>query len=155
MNAVTRIVSADSEAAVDEIRAMFLEYGRSLDFYLCFEDFETELAGLPGPYAPPSGRLLLAGGGENMAGCVALRDCGGGVCEMCRLYVRPAFLGRGIGRTLAEAAIVAARDEGYTAMRLETLPSMTEALALYAKLGFRDVSKPGDVPIIRQLDLGR
>jgi len=111
-----------------------------LGFDLGFQQFDAELAALPGDYAPPGGRLLLAVEKEQAAGCVALHALGGTVCEMKRLYIRPAFRGRGVGRALAAAIIAAARQMGYTAMRLDTVPSMQAAIALYESLGFRPIA---------------
>jgi ribosomal protein S18 acetylase RimI-like enzyme len=114
---------------------------------LCFQGFDEELAGLPGGYARPGGRLLVATLGAQVAGCVALRPVGGGVCEMKRLYVRPAARGNGVGRELASAAVEAARDEGYARMRLDTLPQMVEARPLYESLGFREIEPYYDSPV--------
>lgn len=123
------------------IRELFREYQQGLGISLCFQDFETELATLPGRYAPPGGTILLAAVQGQPAGCVALRPLDApGVCEMKRLYVRPGHQGTGLGRALAEAVVGAARRKGYAAMRLDTLPAMGRAIALYESLGFRDIA---------------
>lgn len=116
---------------------MFIEYAKSLGFSLCFQDFDDELAGLPGKYAPPTGRLLLAECEGRGAGCIALKKLDGQTCEMKRLYVRPEFRGKKIGRLLAERLIEEARSIGYQKMYLDTIASkMVEAVAMYRSLGF-------------------
>ena len=134
-----------------EVRALFREYADSLPFSLEFQDFERELAQLPGPYAPPRGSLLLVRG----AGCVGLRPLDTSMCEMKRLYVRPAARGRGIGRLLAEAVIAEGRRLGYARMRLDSTPGMESAQALYARLGFREIPayRANPIPGTRFLEL--
>ena len=151
------IVPADSQPRLQLIRQLFREYADSIEIDLCFQGFEEELALLPGKYAPPTGRLLLAMAGEQIAGCAALRPLEPGVCEMKRLYVRPAFRGHGTGRRLVRALISAAVSAGYRQMRLDTLASMKEAIALYESMGFRQISpyyeNPTPHAVFMELDL--
>lgn len=131
-----QLIPAHSHEHLPTVRELFHEYAASIEIDLCFQSFDAELAGLPGKYAPPDGRLVLAMESEIAAGCVALRKIEGQVCEMKRLYVRSGFRGRGLGRTLAGSVINAAREIGYERMRLDTLSSMQEAISLYESLGF-------------------
>ena len=137
-----RVVQAETPEEVAEARRLFEEYAAWLAVDLCFQSFETELAELPGRYGPErKGRLLLAvDEDEGVAGCVAVRDLGARVCEMKRLFVRPQFQGRGVGKILTEKIIAEARALGYERMRLDTIPSkMGRAIGVYRALGFREI----------------
>jgi putative acetyltransferase len=136
-----RIQEAESASQIESIRELFLEYAKSLGFSLCFQSFDKELADLPGDYAPPDGRLLIANNENASAGCVALHQIESAIGEMKRLYVRPQFRGRGLGRVLAERIIADARHIGYRQLRLDTVePVMKTAVAMYRRLGFREIA---------------
>lgn len=153
-----RITRAESAGSVAAARELFLEYARGLGVDLGFQGFDTEVAELPGRYAQPDGRLLLAWAGDELAGCVALRRLAPDIAEMKRLYVRPRFRGQAVGRALAEAVIAEAHAAGYRRMRLDTLPTMDAARALYRSLGFREVEPYTTNPVagtaFLELDLG-
>jgi len=137
------ILRAAGDADLDAIRGLLREYAAWLQVDLSFQGFEEELAGLPGEYAPPSGRLLVAESGGDvagcLAGCVALRRIDAEICEMKRLYVAERFRGSGLGRRLAEAILEEAGGIGYRRMRLDTLPQMGSAHRLYESMGFREI----------------
>ena len=135
------LYDAQSSTQIAAMRELFLEYAHSLGFSLCFQNFDQELASLPGDYTPPDGRLLLAMQGEIPAGCVALHKIDADHCEMKRLYVRPQFRGLGLGLELAQRVIAEARKIGYKYLRLDTVePKMTKAVAMYRRLGFREIA---------------
>ncbi len=132
---------AESASQIAQARELFLEYAQSLGFSLCFQNFDQELASLPGDYAPPTGRLLLADFDGQLAGCVALHKLNAGICEMKRLYLRPQFRGKGFGRALADRIIAEARQIGYQRMRLDTVePVMKDAVAMYRRIGFQEIA---------------
>jgi len=121
------------------VRGLFEEYAREIETNLCFQGFAAECASLPGAYAPPRGRLLLAEAGGQDVGCVALRPLDAATAEMKRLYVRPAWRATGLGRRLATTVIAEAAALGYERLRLDTLPSMRAAIAMYRGLGFHEI----------------
>jgi ribosomal protein S18 acetylase RimI-like enzyme len=130
------LLQAQSARDFDVARALFREYQRFLNVGLCFQGFEGELATLPGRYAPPGGRLLLAWDSADAAGCAALRPLEEGICEMKRLFVRPGYRGCGLGRLLAARIVNEATVSGYATMRLDTLDTLVGAMRLYESLGF-------------------
>lgn len=132
-----RIVHAAEPWQIEQARALIQEYTNALGIDLGFQDFEQEMAGFPGAYAPPGGRLLLALDGAEAAGCVGIRRLEPETCEMKRLYIRPAYRGHRLGRRLVEAALEQARVMGYSAMYLDTLPGMDAAIRLYESFGFQ------------------
>ncbi len=134
------IFQATTDEHIAAARALFNEYAAGLGISLCFQNFDDELKYLPGDYAPPDGRLLLAKDDEQLAGCICLRKLAPGICEMKRLFVRPAYRSTGLGRVLVNTIIDEARKLGYTHMRLDTLPGrMDKAIALYRSIGFVDI----------------
>ncbi len=144
---VINFVQAETGTQIDEARMLFREYEAWLGLDLCFQGFEAELTELPGKYAEPVGRLLLAYSDENLAGCIALRMIGDGVSEMKRLYVRDVFRGQRIGVRLIEKVIADAREIGYRKMRLDTYPpKMGKAVKLYESHGFSPIPPYYDNP---------
>jgi putative acetyltransferase len=153
-----KLIQAQTTEDIDTVRQLFREYSDWLQIDLCFQNFEKELADLPGDYAAPDGRLLLAYDDSQLVGCVALRRIDKDVCEMKRLFLREEFRGKGLGRTLIQAIIREAKQAGYERMRLDTLPpKMDDAIALYRYYGFRQIAPYYDNPvsgaIFMELDL--
>lgn len=150
-------VHAESAEEIEQARTLFKEYATSLGVDLCFQNFDQELRELPGEYSPPEGVLLLAFQGQDLAGCVALRKISDDVCEMKRLFARPQFRGQGIGRALATRIIEEGRKRGYRRMRLDTLPSMKQAIPLYYSFGFKPIEpyryNPVEGAIFMELEL--
>ncbi len=136
---MVRIIHATTDEKIAHAKKLCREYAESLDIDLSFQNFENELEKFPKEYSPPEGRLLLARSTKKYVGCVALRKITDETCEMKRLYVKPPFRGKGIGKTLAKAVIKEARIIGYTRMRLDTLPWMKKAISLYTSLGFKPI----------------
>ena len=133
-------------ADIPALQELFREYARSVGNDICFQTFEREVAALPGAYAPPQGQILVATDTQTLAACAALRPLTPQICEMKRLYVRPAFRNTGLGRNLTENTLTLAATLGYTALRLDTLPQMTAAIALYRNLGFLEIPPYADNP---------
>ena len=141
------IVEVGTGDKLEEARTIFQEYAESLGADPCLQDFAEELATLPGVYARPGGRLLLAMVTDQVAGCAALRSLDDATGEVKRVYVRPAFRGLGLGRMLAQAILDESRAAGYRRVRLDTLPTMVRARELYRELGFRQIAPYGQHPI--------
>jgi GNAT superfamily N-acetyltransferase len=143
-----QILQAIIQAEIATCRALFQEYADWLQVDLCFQGFTEELANLPGPYAPPLGRLLLAVESGEAAGCIALKQLEPGICELKRLYVRPAFRRTGLGRRLVQQIIEEARSIGYSTMRLDSLDRLEPAIRLYESLGFVRCTSYYDTPLV-------
>ena len=133
------IIQAETTGHINIAKELFIEYAKSLNFELCFQDFDKEVTELPGAYSPPEGRLFLAEYGGEIAGCIALRKLEKEICEMKRLYVKPQFRGHNIGKNLVEKLIEDARKIGYKKMRLDTVPAMQTAQKLYKSIGFKEI----------------
>lgn len=142
------IQPAQGQADMATVRALFLEYADWLQVDLCFQDFEKELAELPGAYTPPKGGLWLARVAGEVAGVVGFRPLADGICEMKRLWVRPGFRGHRLGVRLAELSVKEARAAGYRAMCLDTLGHMTAARGIYKNLGFQEIPAYYDNPLV-------
>ena len=140
-------IIARTEEDYREARVLLREYEAASEVDLCFQGFEEEVETLERMYGPPGGKFLLVRAGDAIAGGVALRDLGGGICEMKRLYLRPVFRGRALGRRCAEEVVREAREMGYARMRLDTLPSMRAAIALYRSMGFREIAPYTENPV--------
>jgi putative acetyltransferase len=155
---MVELIQASSSEEIEAAKMLFLEYANWLEFDLCFQGFDKELAELPGKYAPPKGRLYLLKENGNYASCIALREIGSGISEMKRLYVKPVYRGKGFGILMAKKLIEAAKQIGYEKMRLDTIGSkMKEALTLYKSLGFVEIDAYYDNPqqdvVYMELDL--
>ena len=148
---------ADFDGDLVVVRQLFREYAKSLEIDLCFQNFEDELASLPGKYTPPEGRMLLAWDANDVLGCVALRPIVAASCEMKRLYIKPPARGQRLGHQLAERICQEAREAGYRRICLDTLPTMTAAVQLYRSLGFKPIEpyifNPVDGAIFLGLEL--
>ena len=151
------IKPADTNQAFEAFKGLIREYQTALDLDLCFQNFDAELQNLARMYGPPEGKAFIAWKDNDPVGCVAVRKLDHGISEMKRLYVRPAVRNTGLGRTLADLAVITARSLGYAKMRLDTLASMAEAVRLYQSMGFREIDpyrpNPLESPIFMELDL--
>jgi len=147
-NGSPSFVQALSQSELESARELFREYEASIGISLCFQNFEKELADLPGKYSPPSGRLLLAYIDNQLAGCIALRKHDPDTCEMKRLFLRAGFRGMGLGKALVVKIIDEAKSIGYKRLCLDTIPGkMDSAIALYEAIGFQDISPYYDNPV--------
>lgn len=129
-----------TEKDFEDAKDLFLEYAKSLNFGLCFQNFEEEISDLPAQYSEPTGCIILCCEEGKPSGCVGLRKFSEGLCEMKRLYLRKQSRGKGIGRILAEEIIEKAREFGYKKMQLDTIGTMKEAITLYKSMGFKEIS---------------
>ena len=145
---------ADLAHDLPRVRQLFREYAQSLQVDLCFQDFEAELASLPGKYSPPHGRLLLAWNADQAIGCIALRPIDGSTCEMKRLYVQPQARGHQLGKRLVERICQEASGAGYRHICLDTLPTMTSAIQIYQAMGFKTIGPYVFNPVQGALFLG-
>jgi ribosomal protein S18 acetylase RimI-like enzyme len=155
---VISLGQAKTPEDISSARQLFKEYEAGLGISLCFQNFDQEVAGLPGDYAPPTGRLFLAYADDQLAGCIALRKLESTTCEMKRLFIRPEFRGLGLGKRLVDEIIKSAREAGYDSMRLDTMPGrMDTAINLYRAFGFQETSpychNPVDGAIFMELKL--
>lgn len=142
------LIQAESNEDIQSARQLFEEYAAGVGFSLCFQNFDQELASLPGKYSPPSGRLYLAYADNELAGCIALRSFDTSRCEVKRLFVRPNFRGKGLGRVLVDAIVREAESIGYRSVLLDTLPGrMDTAIAIYRDKGFREISPYYENPV--------
>ena len=146
-NAMWEIVQAEDRKDCETAKSLIVEYTASLGINLDFQHLYRELQEFPGHYAPPQGRVLLAKSENQVAGCVCLRPLANDVCEMKRLYVKSEYRGQAIGKQLALAAIREAKTIGYHCMRLDTLATMSAAMALYQMLGFTRIEPYYDNPV--------
>jgi ribosomal protein S18 acetylase RimI-like enzyme len=143
-----KLIQTTKWEQIEAARELFNEYATELAINMCFQNFDEELRTLPGKYAPPDGRLLLAYTDEELAGCIALRKLDDRTCEMKRLFIRPKFRAKGYGRKMIDSLIEQARDIGYERMWLDSLPGkMDAAIALYRQLGFKDIPAYYDNPL--------
>lgn len=144
---LVKLIFVETKEYLSIIRELFLEYAKSLGFSLCFQDFDKELAALPGEYAPRAGRLILEFDESLPCGCVALHKLEDGICEMKRLYIKPEIRRKGLGKLLVNAVIDEAMKIGYKKMRLDTVPKMKEAIDIYRKIGFKEITPYRKNPI--------